>query len=45
MTDKVQYRLPFGWLGDIIHHLLVKRQLNAIFQFRFNKVIELFDTP
>lgn len=45
MTDIVQYRLPFGILGDIVHRLVVKSQLESIFNYRFKKVIELFGKP
>jgi len=42
MTDIVHYKLPLGFLGDIAHALFVKKQLSAIFDFRFKKMIELF---
>lgn len=35
MTDCVHYKLPLGILGDIAHALFVKRQLNGIFDFRY----------
>jgi ligand-binding SRPBCC domain-containing protein len=35
MTDVVEYALPFGMLGHLTHSLLVRRQLNAIFDFRY----------
>ncbi len=35
MTDIVHYQLPLGILGDIAHALFVKRQLNDIFNFRY----------
>jgi ligand-binding SRPBCC domain-containing protein len=34
MTDRVYYRLPFGFLGQIVHALFVRRQLKKIFLFR-----------
>jgi len=34
MTDRVSYRLPLGPLGELVHRLLVRRQLEAIFDFR-----------
>lgn len=34
MTDRVYYRLPFGLLGQIVHALFVRRQLEKIFRFR-----------
>ena len=42
MIDIVDYKLPFGILGRIAHPLFVKRQLNQIFNYRYNKLIELF---
>jgi ligand-binding SRPBCC domain-containing protein len=42
MIDIVDYKLPFGLLGRIAHPLLVKGKLNEIFEYRYNKLIELF---
>ena len=42
MTDIVHYELPLGILGELAHVLFVKRQLNDIFNFRTEKVDELF---
>ena len=42
MIDIVDYKLPLGILGRIAHPLFVKRQLNQIFNYRYNKLIELF---
>jgi ligand-binding SRPBCC domain-containing protein len=42
MTDIVHYALPFGILGQIAHALFVKKQLQTIFDYREQKVIELF---
>ncbi|MEO6071282.1 MAG: SRPBCC family protein [Chitinophagaceae bacterium] len=42
MTDLVHYRLPFFFLGDMVHEPIVKKKLNEIFQFRFQKISELF---
>ena len=35
MRDQVHYKLPFGFLGDIVHQLFVKKQLHDIFDFRY----------
>lgn len=40
--DRVEYALPFGPLGDFAHSLLVRRQLDAIFDFRRQKLMEMF---
>lgn len=42
MTDIVSYKLPFGFLGRLVHPFLVAPKLNEIFAFRFKKVDELF---
>lgn len=42
MTDIVHYRNPLGFLGNIANRLFVKDQLKDIFEFRFQKVEELF---
>jgi len=34
MRDRVRYRLPLGPLGAIAHVALVRRDLDAIFDFR-----------
>jgi len=41
MTDLVRYRMPLGPLGMLVHGLFVRRQLNAIFDFRKKKIVEL----
>jgi ligand-binding SRPBCC domain-containing protein len=42
MMDIVHYRNPFGFLGNIANTLFVKKQLNTIFNYRFNRVEEMF---
>jgi ligand-binding SRPBCC domain-containing protein len=42
MTDIVHYKLPLWILGDIANSLFVKKQLKDIFDYRFQKVEELF---
>jgi hypothetical protein len=34
MTDTVRYAIGFGPLGDLAHHALVRRDVEAIFDFR-----------
>ena len=41
MTDKISYQLPFGFLGRFVHLLLVKRQLELLFNYR-KKAIEQY---
>lgn len=42
MEDIVDYKLPFGKLGQLAHPFLVKPKLKEIFEYRKNKLIELF---
>ena len=42
MTDIVHYKLPLWFLGDIANTVLVKKQLQQIFDYRFKKVEALF---
>ena len=42
IEDVVDYKLPMGILGQIIHPFLVKSRLKQIFEYRNNKLIELF---
>ncbi|GAB5399997.1 MAG: SRPBCC family protein [Aureisphaera sp.] len=42
MEDIVDYKIPFGFLGRLMHPLLVKPKLNEIFEYRKNKLVELF---
>lgn len=42
MEDLLHYKLPFGILGQLVHPFLVKPKLNEIFEFRKNKLVELF---
>ncbi len=42
ITDQITYELPFGLLGDIVHTLWVGGRLKSIFDFRTEKIQELF---
>lgn len=42
MTDIVSYELPLGLLGRLMHPILVKNKLKEIFDYRRQKVDELF---
>lgn len=43
MTDIVHYALPFGPFGSLAHALFVKKQLNDIFNYRHDKIEQLFN--
>lgn len=45
MRDRVKYELPLGPLGLLAHRLLVRRQLEAIFDFRRRAIEEIFPGP
>lgn len=36
MKDSVDYELPFGLLGKLVHSLFVHKRLKSIFEFRYN---------
>ena len=42
MTDIVSYQLPLGFLGRMMHPIMVKGRLNNIFDYRFQIVEEKF---
>lgn len=44
MTDIVSYVLPFGIFGKIMHPILVRKKLEEIFAYRFQKVEEIFNS-
>lgn len=43
VTDEVVYELPFGWLGRLVHWLIVGRQLREIFAYRQERIRDLLD--
>ena len=42
MTDIVSYKMPFGFIGEIAHWLFVKKQLAGIFDYRSQRLEEIF---
>lgn len=42
VRDEVQYALPFGPLGTLVHRLAVKRRLAAIFDYRASVIGRVF---
>ncbi len=42
MEDIIDYKIPFGFLGQLAHPLVVKKQLRQIFEYRETKLNELF---
>jgi len=45
MKDEVQYSLPFGVLGRIIHAVKVRRDVSRIFDYRRLQIDALFGQP
>ena len=43
MTDIVSYVLPMGFLGRMMHPIIVKKKLEEIFDFRFKAVEHTID--
>ena len=44
IEDQVRYQMPFGKLGELLHPIVVKPQLNKIFKAREEKMNNLFKT-
>lgn len=44
MEDVIDYKLPMGILGQIMHSVVVKKQLKQIFEYREEKLKALFGT-
>lgn len=43
MKDTVDYELPFGFIGNVVHSLLVKRKLIDIFDYRKKVLDRMFN--
>lgn len=42
IEDIIDYKIPLGWLGQLAHPVLVKPKLEEIFNYRTQKLEELF---
>ena len=42
MEDIIDYKVPFGFIGRMVHPILVKPKLTEIFNYRTHKLIEMF---
>lgn len=42
MKDVVTYALPYGVIGNSLHSLFVKKQLDSIFDYRRKRVSHIF---
>jgi ligand-binding SRPBCC domain-containing protein len=43
MKDTVDYELPLGLIGDLVHGVFVKNKLNSIFNYRFQYLEKKFN--
>lgn len=43
ITDVIHYQIPLGFLGKLLHPLLVKPKLDAIFKYRSEQIKLLFN--
>ena len=44
IEDVADYALPFGFLGRLAHAVAVRRQLEAIFAYRGQRISDIFNT-
>ena len=44
MQDRVIYRIPFGVLGQMVHHFIIRPTLLRIFKFRNDMILFRFQT-
>jgi ligand-binding SRPBCC domain-containing protein len=44
MEDIIDYKIPFGYIGQLVQPFLVKPKLKEIFDYRKQKLEELFGT-
>ncbi len=42
MTDLIHYGIGWGVLGRVVNHFMVRRQLEEVFDYRREKVAEIF---
>lgn len=43
MKDKISYKIPFGLLGHLAQRLFIKKQLRAIFDYRYITLEKMFN--
>ncbi|WEK37179.1 MAG: SRPBCC family protein [Candidatus Pseudobacter hemicellulosilyticus] len=42
MTDIVHYKVPGWWVGDVLNAVLIRKELQELFRYRYEKVVERF---
>ncbi len=45
MTDSVEYALPLGFLGRVAHAVQVRRNVESIFDYRYDRIQQMFGGP
>jgi ligand-binding SRPBCC domain-containing protein len=45
LSDRVEYALPLGFLGSIAHALQVRRNVEQIFDYRYERIQQMFGGP
>jgi ligand-binding SRPBCC domain-containing protein len=45
MVDDVEYEMPYGVLGSLVHWMFVRGSLDQIFEFRRQRINELLGLP
>ena len=45
VEDEIEYELPFGPIGALGHHWLVRTELEKIFRYRARLITRIFDEP
>jgi len=44
MTDIVSYKVPMGWIGNLVNRILISKKVKQIFEYRFEILEEIFGT-
>jgi ligand-binding SRPBCC domain-containing protein len=44
ISDKITYKIPFGFIGLLAHKLFIKAQLKTIFEYRHSQIKKMFKT-
>ncbi len=42
MEDIIHYKVPLGWIGQLLHPIIVLPKLKKIFEFRQQKIRDMF---
>jgi len=42
MTDIIEYKIPFGFFGEMLDNLLIQSRLEYVFSYRRKKIEEIF---